>query len=195
MITHLSPDEQIAAIEDRLDAARAGHLTDCAACRSSVDEGRRVLALVADIDVPEPSPLFWDHLAARIGRATPDVPRPSRGRWRGLRWPAFTAAAIAVVAIALALRSTVVRAPGEPAVAPSTIAAVPEPAPVSPDRPDPDAADDSPWTDVVQMAAGLSTDDLHGVAALDVSPLVADLNPAEREAFVRLLRAEMEPHQ
>jgi acyl-CoA reductase-like NAD-dependent aldehyde dehydrogenase len=49
----------------------------------------------------------------------------------------------------------------------------------------------------VQAAADLSADDVRSALSLsaDASPLVEDLTPAERAAFVRLLHAEMERTQ
>ena len=44
----------------------------CDACRASVDDCATTLALARTDGAPEPSPLFWDHLSARVGAAVRD---------------------------------------------------------------------------------------------------------------------------
>jgi hypothetical protein len=68
-MSHLSRDERLLAVDDVLEAPRAAHLAACEGCRAEVEALRGVVARVRAVDVPEPSPLFWDHLAARVGDA------------------------------------------------------------------------------------------------------------------------------
>src|SRR4051812_50015291 len=65
---HLSAAELVDYAEDALDVARAAHLDVCAVCRRRGDELRASLQQLSSVksDVPEPSPLFWDHLSARV---------------------------------------------------------------------------------------------------------------------------------
>lgn len=159
MAKHLNDEEQLAAHDEVL------------------------AALAADV-VPEPSPLFWDHLSARVREATANEPVPARPR---VSWQVWLAA---IVATAAALLVIVLRVAPSPVPPPrvATVAGAGAPA---------DASNGAePWDAVVQVASSLSSDDLHGmVAAGDTSLLVEELSPAERAAFVRLLHAEMEKSQ
>lgn len=191
MTRHLSSDEHVAAIEGRLDALRQTHLAECAACRDQVAEGQAVLAHVAAAGVPEPSPLFWDHFSARVRAATAGAIPAARQRgwgWRG--WLALTSAAMAVVlTVFVVTRPPAVPAPGiVPQRAGQTSGAAPDLT-----GPAGEGAAE-PWAAVVQMASGLSPDDVRGVAPVDGNalPTVEDLTPAERAAFVELLNSEME---
>ena len=94
-MSHLSRDERLLALDGALDATRQAHLASCAACRTDVETLGGVLARVRAVDVPEPSPLFWDHLAARVGDAIArePAPVPDRGWWS----PRLAWAAAAVV--------------------------------------------------------------------------------------------------
>lgn len=78
---HLRPEELIDAMDGVLDAPRRAHLDACDACRR---EAVALHALMADVrasDVPEPSPLFWDRLSARVREAI-DEDTPARSaRW------------------------------------------------------------------------------------------------------------------
>ena len=115
-MSHLSRDERLLAVDDALEAPRAAHLAACAGCRAEVEALRGVVARVRAVDVPEPSPLFWDHLAARVGDAIAREPRPARGRawWHLPQW-GWGLAALAVVAAGSAYLAT--RPPATPAVA------------------------------------------------------------------------------
>ena len=97
---HFSESELLDAAEGRLAGDRQRHAGECVACARQVDDLRTVLARAVDAEVPEPSPLFWDHLSARV-REEIAHEAPSRWGWAsGLRpWP--VAATVAAVAIAL----------------------------------------------------------------------------------------------
>jgi hypothetical protein len=98
-MNHLSRDERLLALDGALGDTRQAHLAACRACRTDVESLRRVLARVRALDVPEPSPLMWDYLAARVGEAIAREPRPvpaESGWWS----PRRVAAAVAVVAAA-----------------------------------------------------------------------------------------------
>ena len=99
-MSHLSRDERLLALDGALDARRQAHLSACAACRTEVEGLRGVVARVRAVDVPEPSPLFWDHLAARVGEAIAreSPPVAVRGWWS----PRLGWAALAVVLTAAA---------------------------------------------------------------------------------------------
>jgi len=81
---HLSPEELIDLVEGARAEADTPHLRSCEACRHQVAALRSAMSAVADADLPEPSPLFWDHLSQRVREAVAaEEGRPSRfGGWR-----------------------------------------------------------------------------------------------------------------
>lgn len=106
-MNHLSPFEVVDLIEGRLDAARAAHADRCEACRRSSDELRELLdGPIAAADVPEPSPLFWDHLSARVRDAVAQEAPPAAG-WMAWR-PAMLITGFAAVTL-LAVGSLMLR--------------------------------------------------------------------------------------
>src|SRR5438128_377674 len=81
-MSHLSPSEFVDHAEGTLDAARAGHLDTCDRCQSQASSvGDALRAAAAGDPVPEPSPLFWDHLSARVREAVAAEP-PQRAGFR-----------------------------------------------------------------------------------------------------------------
>ena len=73
MNSHLTPEELITALDGGLPPAEREHLDRCARCRETLHQLGTTLAIVerAD-DVPEPSPLFWSHLSARVRESIRD---------------------------------------------------------------------------------------------------------------------------
>lgn len=189
MTSHLSADEHLAALDRTLSAERLAHASDCRTCTEALARTQAIFDAVRSDDVPEPSPLFWDHFSARVRAATAADPTPASSRYGWRVWVTLVSAA-AACALVLVVRN----GPGAPG------GAVPHPsdrAIVRSSEPATDAPDAEPFAAVMQMASSLSSDDLTGVvsAAGGETPLVDDLNPAERAAFVRLLHAEMEKAQ
>lgn len=179
MIAHLGPADLVSALDGRHTEAQARHLEQCASCREGVAALRASEAeLRANANVPEPSPLFWDHFAARVRRATAEEPVPAAAWWEG-RGAALVAAGCAVGVIVAAL---VIRLPQVPnATEVSDTAGLVRV-----------QSDDARWDDVVQMAAQLSSEDVSGAAPItETAGLLADLTSEERQAFLRLLAAEM----
>jgi hypothetical protein len=66
---HLTAAELIDALDDALAPSRATHVTACSACQARIDGLRVTLNTTREADVPEPSPLFWDHFSARVAEA------------------------------------------------------------------------------------------------------------------------------
>ena len=106
-MSHLTRDELLRFAEGALDASRALHLGACAACRDEAEALASIVADVRSVDVPEPAPAFWDHLATRVRRAIDQ--EPSAGSWwRGpwhvprLAWAAAGAVLVAGLALYLA---------------------------------------------------------------------------------------------
>ena len=102
--THLTDSELVDLAEDTLDPRRAAHVETCEGCRAQGTALRVLLRDTAGVAVPEPSPLFWDHLSARVreGVAAESSPRRSAWEWSNLVRgfvPLAAAAAVIVVVI------------------------------------------------------------------------------------------------
>ena len=185
MNTHLSPEEFVEAADGTLPAARISHLEACDVCATELAAVRGVLGeLSGTAEVPEPSPLFWEHMAGRV-RAVAAEPEVSIGWWQRLGWRHVAVAAT----VAAALAVVVMRPPAPVPVEPLSLTA---------DAAPPDvwlpALEDESFDMVIDMASGLEWDEVRQVAApraglADV--LIQELSPSEREELVRLLRREM----
>jgi hypothetical protein len=118
MTSHLGDTEFIDRLDGVLPAARQQHLDGCPACRERLDAIEQALALTAADPVPEPSPLFWDHLSARVRGAIAAEPPPA-SVWRQLvTAPAFAAlaAGAAAVCVLVTLSWQIGLAPSTPQV-------------------------------------------------------------------------------
>ena len=65
-MTHLLDTEFVEFAEGTLPAARASHLDGCAECRAQAEAVSAALREVTAVEMPEPSPLFWDHFSTRV---------------------------------------------------------------------------------------------------------------------------------
>ncbi len=199
MTTHLSSQEFVDAIEGGLAADRQRHLDVCAACQTEVETLRTIVVdLDSDADLPEPSPLFWEHFQSRVDAAVrEEALAPSRAAWgRALlgagamrTWLTVGATVAAVVMVA----AIYLRAPvdaGQPADA-GAVAALGET--VVPDE----AAlvlGGAEWDFVSGMLESLPADDMRRVLTPSrnaVDAAMGDLSESERKTFLRLLQAEM----
>jgi hypothetical protein len=188
MTPHLSSNDQIAALEGTLAKEKESHVAACAACRDEIARLRALVDAMRSDAVPEPSPLFWEHFSGRVRAATAAEAPASASRFGWRVWIAVASAAMAFLMI-LAVRQ-MPSSSSRPAL-PNVDAANVTAAGVG------EATDAEPLAAVMQMASSLSSDDLSGVVSIGGggTPLVEDLSPAEREAFVRLLHVEMEKVQ
>src|SRR5438132_12929430 len=66
---HLTPDDLVDLADGTRPESSAPHLASCATCRAQLNEMRAMMSAVADVDVPEPSPLFWNHFSQRVHEA------------------------------------------------------------------------------------------------------------------------------
>ena len=184
MTTHLSPQEFIDAVDGALASDRAEHLEGCDACRGEVVALQTAVRdAVSGADLPEPSPLFWNHFSERVRAATRVEPLPAGRHGWFTGWRAVLAMGTMAAAVAVAVTLQVRR----PQVAPASPSAV-----VSENVPA--VADDGSWDVMVLLASDLSADDLHGMAgprpgAADA--LTSNLTVEQRKELVRLLKAEM----
>ena len=65
-MTHFTDVEFVDLVDGTLAPARARHLDACETCRASASAIRETLSRAANVEIPEPSPLFWDHFSARV---------------------------------------------------------------------------------------------------------------------------------
>ena len=194
---HLTKGELLDLAEGAPPEPSAGHLDSCKACRRQLMDLRSVMTAAAAVDVPEPSPLFWEHLSARVREAVEAEGRSSWAGWR-LRWPSWRAivpiGALAMLALTAAL---MVR----PAHESSTAGNAPTGSEIT------DAASDA--GDLAQMADDPSltlladlTSDLDWDAASEaglapetgaVDDVVTSLSSGERRELHRLLQEALRP--
>jgi hypothetical protein len=174
---------------------RVRHVETCAECRAQLDALRdTATAARADGDA-EPSPLFWNHFAARVAAAVRDEPVPSRTvPW--LRAPILTWGTIASIAMLLvvgAVWRTTLHAPS-PAQPIASGDRAPDIALSAPPASD-DADDDEAWAVVRAVAVDLNWDEVHaaGISAHpgDVENVALELTADERVELARLLDEDL----
>jgi hypothetical protein len=187
---HLAPDVLIDLVDGRGAAEAQRHVEACALCREAVDGLRATLAHTERVEVPEPSPLFWDHFSTRVREAITDDEslRATAHRVGWLRWVAVPAAALMVLfAVGIAVLRHAPPAPvagraavSAPAAADSEVQALP---------------DDGLWTFVATLSDELAADDDQSepvTPALGTAERVVDqLSAEERGELARLLEAEL----
>ena len=189
---HLTPEQLVDAIEGAHVPARDAHLQSCDACREKLAELEALRAMAVDAgDVPEPSPLFWDHLSARVHDAVAADGEARVAWWRPSAWPwlAMPVAGALVLAFALAGVLTSRLTPAPPSApasagASSNIAAAPTPDDASLNLVA-DLASQMDWADASEIGVPL-----HAGAADEA---IDDLSPAEREELQRLLQELARP--
>lgn len=183
---HLTPDEIIDAAEGMLDAERQRHLAACEACRTEVESLRGLLREAAGVPVPEPSPLFWDYLSARVRQAVEGERSPAAG-WFG--WSTLAPAG-ALAAVLVAIVASLARPAAPPSVPLAPVAQASD-----------DTAVDVPldcesWEVVADLLGPLDWETA-GAVGLSLGPgdaelAVLDLSDDERRELSRLLAGEIE---
>jgi hypothetical protein len=185
---HLQPDELVDLAEGTRAESSAPHLAECAVCRLQLAELRAMMSAAADVDVPEPSPLFWDHLSARVREAVDAEGAPRRSFWT---WPrlAIPSAAVAVAALLVAVTLNTGSAPSPPVV-PAPLPAVASVELLS----DPQSAGDTALTLVAELSSDMDFDAAReaGLAARgSAEHAVTHLNGSELRELQRLLQEEL----
>jgi len=107
---HLRADEFVDIAEGTRAESSSAHLASCEACRGLLADARAAMAAAADADVPEPSPLFWNHFSQRVREAVANDASRARGwrtvlhdvSWRRAALPLGGLAAAVLIAFALA---------------------------------------------------------------------------------------------
>ena len=105
---HLSPEELLDYADSSTPPSNA-HLASCETCRQQLADLHAFMGTVTGVEVPEPSPLFWEHLSARVREAIAEERSPKRGwltgftgftRFAGWRFIApLSAAAVATIVL------------------------------------------------------------------------------------------------
>jgi hypothetical protein len=177
MTTHLNDERLVEALESDgpLDGPSRRHVEECASCGERMRELEQTLRLVADAEVPEPSPLYWEAFRRQIASRLDEAPRPFAGR-------RFWISGLAAVAAAGLVMATLV--PWSPSGTP----AVPQrPLPAWSALPE----DDDAALTVLQRLAP-SDDDLDSLGAGGVADRLADLSDEESRSLTEALRGEWE---
>jgi hypothetical protein len=194
MMRHLSEAELVDLLDGTLADARVRHVETCGRCQEQSDALRRVLRRTSESrdDVPEPSPLFWEHLTQRVHDAVRREQAPAPASW--LRSPVLGwAAACLIVAGAAAafFRNAAPQSNPSPAAADARV----QPAATAlADVSSPafgDVDDDMDWALVRIAADGLQWEDAPA-AGIDAAPGSADhvaleMSSAERQELARLI--------
>jgi hypothetical protein len=112
-MTHLSPEQLLDVADGTRSGGELPHLQSCAMCARQVADLRAAMGAAADVSVPDPSPLFWDHLSARVRDAIADEEPAAlrRAAWLGHGWLRLAAAAAAAAALVIAFGTTLRRTP------------------------------------------------------------------------------------
>jgi hypothetical protein len=197
---HLNIEELVDIAEGARPESSAPHLVGCEPCLAQLRDLRAMMAAAQDVAVPEPSPLFWDHLSSRVSEAVAAEAEEGAARLKGSRSFGDRLAALfgarafqACVAIAAALLLAVVV--GQRITGPRTLAPVPAAATA-------DLLSDSPVENdaslamVDGLAAGLDADAANEAGLSHVGSAehaVTHLNPGELRELRRLLKDELVP--
>ena len=125
-MAHLTPDQLLDVAEGTRALDEFPHVRACAACDRQLQALVAAISAAAAVEVPEPSPLFWDHLSARIGERL--ASERAKVRWWGWWMPAHSwqlvAGATFVLAVALAVAIGFRQDPPPDATVPVALSAV-----------------------------------------------------------------------
>jgi hypothetical protein len=109
---HFTEGELLDLAEGARPESSAGHLASCEACRRQLMDLRSAITAAAAVAVPEPSPIFWEHLSVRVREAVDGEVRPSVTGWL-LRWPLWRALVPIGAVVMLVLTGTIMWSPAD----------------------------------------------------------------------------------
>jgi hypothetical protein len=194
---HLSSVEFVDLLDGVRSRASEQHLSECDRCRGEFAGLREMRDAATSTDVPEPSPLFWEHLSARVHEAVAqEVPAPGERSGRVSLfggWWVRAAAGIAVSALVIAAAVTLGSRPDAPRPLPPPARAQPDPAALTPLQGLPD---DGSFELVAGFGGTLDWDDLREQMAVSahagrLDGGVDELDGGERRELERLLKEEL----
>jgi len=194
-MTHLSPPQLIDAADGRAAAREAAHLESCRACREQVASLVEVLTAAREDPVPDPSPLAWERMAARIGEAVRHE-RPRASWWFawGWRWAPLAMVTVLAVTAGIGVGVWKDRAPGSPA-GPERPGVVNVPDTTAGLDRDALAADDFAWTLVSDLSADVSLEEAESLGAMlavgGSDRALWQLTDEERRDLAAILEAEL----
>lgn len=202
MTTHLRKTEFVDFAEGTLAPSRAGHLDTCARCRVQAEEVAASLREVSNVEMPEPSPLFWDHFSARLREQVAHEAVEQAHWWSsaGVRAlvPLVAALAVLIAVVSTALLPRITRntpAGGElaahrtvPDVSPAAAGDGDLPAPV-------DERNAEVWAVLTAAASDMAVEDAHAAGMAThpgaVDHAVTHLSQAELTELGRLLQTRL----
>jgi hypothetical protein len=189
---HLTSDELIELAEGSGTERARHHLVICEECRRQEAELEAILAVAREVDVPEPSPLYWDQFSARVRTAAEAEGRPRRLPALTWSWRSLAPVGAVVAAVLLAALYLTGRRPapigGPPTVTSATVS---------------DAASLMPYGDsndpslafVADLASQLDVDDAIESGLVThtggIDEAVVTMTTAERIELERLLKHEL----
>ncbi|MDQ3069926.1 MAG: hypothetical protein M3R55_09390 [Acidobacteriota bacterium] len=154
-------------------------------------ERELIARVTAALDVPEPSPLFWDHFPARVRAAVAAQETTAPAWWRRPVFALVSAGAVVVLAAGVYVIQPALGDARVPA-APVVSEPVAQAAPVEPIG---DLADDPAWDVVASVAASAGFETV-SAAGFGLQPgrsesVLGAMNEAERAELVALMRVEL----
>jgi hypothetical protein len=193
-MNHLTEAELVDLLDGVLPDRRRAHIQACAACQARATDIQWAVRRAAGSEVPDPSPLFWNHLSARIrdAVASPEVAAGSERAWWGrAAWGVGLGSLGCVVALSIMLRGPA--APSSAVVGnvpPASYAGTPESLLAE------DVEADQAWAVVRAVADQVPWDDTQ-VEGISPGPHAAEwitleLSTPEQAALADLLQRELE---
>jgi len=150
-----------------------------------------IISRMREADVPEPSPLFWEHLSQRVHDAVAAEPVPSRG-WAGRLNFAWAAGIVTLATVLLAVTVSVRHQPATGGHAAIPVVGADASA-VANSLPAID--DDASFAVMGELASEVNFDEA-GAAGLMVSPstaeaAIAQMSRDDQRAVVEMLQQEI----
>lgn len=185
-MNHLNAADLVDAVDGELSSAANEHLRSCSVCQTEAARLAELLQRARQVEVPEPSPLFWPHFSERV-RAAIDADARPETRWRTWRWLVVAP----IGALALFAVATVGRVPPQ-SLSPAAVQQV-QGLPLLPGPVEPDVA---AWTLLGDLVGDFDWDTA-SAAGVALEPDQADqaasaLSAEEQQELARLLKAELQ---
>lgn len=202
-MTHLRETEFVDFAEGTLGASRSAHLEACASCRERAEEIAAALREASAVEMPEPSPLYWEHFSARVHDQVAHEALDRGSSWTTIAvrvlMPLAVAAAVVVAIVSAGILPRLASPSAtSPALGPGhATAAATEPTPLAAGETDAavDAKNAEVWDVLTAAASDMAIDDAHaagmGIRPGAVDHAVTHMDQAELTELGRLLQTEM----